>query len=164
MASSSPIDKWSGAGRRSPTAFDAQGQPTPAATAFARSCGVGVEELSKLTTDKGAWLQYRGIERGAATAALIVGILNQAIAALPIAKRMRWGAGSAEFVRPVHSVVILYGDEVVPAEILGLGAGRVTSGHRFHSPKPITLKGAKGYASTAAHRQGDRRFCASVGS
>jgi glycyl-tRNA synthetase beta chain len=135
--------------RRGPplaNSFDAQGQPMPAATAFARSCGVGVEELSKLTTDKGAWLQYRGIERGAATSTLIVGILNQAIAALPIAKRMRWGAGSAEFVRPVHSVVLLYGDEVVPAEILGLGAGRVTSGHRFHSPKPITLKGAKGYA------------------
>jgi glycyl-tRNA synthetase beta chain len=135
--------------RRGPplaNSFDAQGSPLPAATAFARSCGVGVEELSKLTTDKGAWLQYRGVERGAATTALIVDILNQAIAALPIAKRMRWGAGSAEFVRPVHSVVILYGDEVVPAEVLGIGAGRVTSGHRFHSPKPITLKGAKGYS------------------
>jgi glycyl-tRNA synthetase beta chain len=136
--------------RRGPplaNAFDAQGAPTQAATAFAKSCGVTVGELSKLTTDKGAWLQFRGIERGAATMALLGDILTQAIAALPIPKRMRWGAHSAEFVRPVHSVVLLYGDEVVPVEVLGLAAGRVTLGHRFHSPKPLTLKSAKGYES-----------------
>jgi glycyl-tRNA synthetase beta chain len=135
--------------RRGPplaNSFDAEGKPTQAASAFAKSCGVAVPALSTLTTEKGAWLQFRGTERGAATVTLLSGILNQAIAALPIAKRMRWGARSAEFVRPVHSVVLLYGDEVVPAEILGIATGRVTSGHRFHSPKPITLKGAKGYA------------------
>jgi glycyl-tRNA synthetase beta chain len=134
--------------RRGPplgVAFDAQGAATQAATAFAKSCGVGVGELSKLTTEKGAWLQFRGTERGAATTALLKEILAQAIAALPIAKRMRWGAHSAEFVRPVHSVLLLYGDEVVPIELLGLQSGRVTSGHRFHSPKPISLKSAKGY-------------------
>jgi len=136
--------------RRGPplaNSFDAQGAPTQAATAFAKSCGVAVGELSKLTTDKGAWLQFRGTERGAATTALLGDILAHAIAALPIPKRMRWGAHSAEFVRPVHSVVLLYGDEVVPVEVLGLVAGRVTLGHRFHAPKPITLKGAKGYES-----------------
>jgi glycyl-tRNA synthetase beta chain len=126
-------------------AFDAQGAPTQAATAFAKSCGVAVGELSKLTTEKGAWLQFRGTERGAATTALLKDILTQAIAALPIAKRMRWGAHSAEFVRPVHSVVLLYGDEIVPLELLGLQSGRITSGHRFHHPKPISLKSAKGY-------------------
>jgi glycyl-tRNA synthetase beta chain len=136
--------------RRGPplaNSFDAQGAPTQAATAFAKSCGVAVGELSKLTTDKGAWLQFRGTERGAATTALLGDILTRAIVALPIAKRMRWGAHSAEFVRPVHSVVLLYGDEVVPVEVLGLASGRVTSGHRFHSPKPITLKDAKSYVS-----------------
>ncbi|HEX3398237.1 MAG TPA: glycine--tRNA ligase subunit beta [Steroidobacteraceae bacterium] len=134
--------------RRGPplaTAFDPQGAPTQAATAFAKSCGVPVAELSKLTTEKGAWLQFRGTERGASTTTLLKDILTQAIAALPIAKRMRWGAHSAEFVRPVHSVVLLYGDEVVPVEVLGLESGRVTSGHRFHSPKPLTLRRAKGY-------------------
>jgi glycyl-tRNA synthetase beta chain len=134
--------------RRGPplaNAFDAQGAATQAATAFARSCGVAVGELSKLTTEKGAWLQFRGTEHGAATTALLKDILTQAIAALPIAKRMRWGAHSAEFVRPVHSVVLLYGDEVVPIELLGLQSGRITSGHRFHHPKPISLKSAKGY-------------------
>jgi glycyl-tRNA synthetase beta chain len=136
--------------RRGPplaNSFDPQGAPTQAATAFAKSCGVAVEQLSKLTNEKGAWLQFRGTERGAATTTLLGNILTQAIAALPIAKRMRWGAHSAEFVRPVHSVVLLYGEEVVPVEILGLTSGRVTSGHRFHSPKPITLKSAKGYES-----------------
>ena len=134
--------------RRGPpiaNAFDAQGAATQAATAFARSCGVAVDELSKLTTEKGAWLQFRGTERGAATTALLKDLLTQAIAALPIAKRMRWGAHSAEFVRPVHSVVLLYGDEVVPLELLGLQSGRITAGHRFHAPKPISLKNAKGY-------------------
>jgi glycyl-tRNA synthetase beta chain len=136
--------------RRGPpvaNSFDAQGAPTQAATAFAKSCGVAVGELSKLTTDKGAWLQFRGIERGAATTALLGDILTKAIVALPIAKRMRWGAHSAEFVRPVHSVVLLYGDEIVPVEVLGQASGRVTLGHRFHSPKPISLKTAKGYES-----------------
>jgi glycyl-tRNA synthetase beta chain len=134
--------------RRGPpvlNSFDANGAPTQAATAFAKSCGVAVGELFKLTTDKGAWLQFRGTEAGAATVTLLEGILTQAIAALPIAKRMRWGARAAEFVRPVHSVVLLFGNDVVPIEVLGLASGRITSGHRFLSPKPITLRGAKGY-------------------
>jgi glycyl-tRNA synthetase beta chain len=127
--------------------FDAQGLPTQAATAFAKSCGVEVGALSELITEKGAWLVFRGTERGAATTSLLGGIVNQAIAALPIGKRMRWGARSEEFVRPVHGVVLLYGETVVPAEVLGLRTGRVTFGHRFHAPKPMTLKSPKGYES-----------------
>jgi glycyl-tRNA synthetase beta chain len=136
--------------RRGPplaNSFDAEGRPAAAATAFAKSCGVPVAELSTLTTDKGAWLQFRGLERGAATATLLGGILHQAIMALPIARRMRWGAHSAEFVRPVHGVVLLHGETVVPVEILGLAADRITMGHRFHSPKPLSLKTAKSYES-----------------
>ena len=136
--------------RRGPplkNAFDADGAPTQAATAFAKTCGVEVEALSRLTTDKGAWLQFRGTERGAATETLLPDMINQVVAALPIARRMRWGTRSAEFVRPVHGVVLLYGDVVVPAEVLGLRSGCVTRGHRFHAPKPITLHSARGYAS-----------------
>jgi glycyl-tRNA synthetase beta chain len=136
--------------RRGPplaNSFDADGKPMAAAIAFAKSCNVGVESLTQLKTDKGAWLQFRGTERGAAVTALIGGILTQAIAALPIPKRMRWGARTAEFVRPVHAVVLIYGETVVPVQILGLASGRVTQGHRFHAPKPIVLKSAKGYAS-----------------
>ncbi len=127
--------------------FDAHGVPTQAAIAFAKNCGVPVAELERLETDKGAWLIFRGTERGAATASLLGGIVNQAIAELPIARRMRWGSRSAEFVRPVHTVILLYGETVVPAEVLGLATGRATFGHRFHAPQPIVLKSAKGYES-----------------
>jgi glycyl-tRNA synthetase beta chain len=136
--------------RRGPplvNSFDAQGAPTQAAIAFAKNCGVPVSDLTQIKTDKGEWLMFRGTLRGAATTSLLSGIINQAINALPIAKRMRWGARTAEFVRPVHGVVLLYGETVVPAEVLGLGTGRVTMGHRFHAPRPITLKSAKSYES-----------------
>jgi glycyl-tRNA synthetase beta chain len=134
--------------RRGPpvaNAFDAAGAPTQAASAFARNNGVAVEKLDRLTTDKGAWLVFRGLERGASTVSLLAGIVQAAIAALPIARRMRWGNGSTEFVRPVHGVVLLYGEEVVPIEVLGLTADRITVGHRFHSPRPMSLKTAKSY-------------------
>jgi glycyl-tRNA synthetase beta chain len=136
--------------RRGPplkNAFDASGAPTQAATAFAKSCGVEVSALTQLTTDKGAWLQFRGTEHGAATSTLLPGMINQVLAELPIAKRMRWGSRTVEFVRPVHGVVLMFGAEVVPAEVLGLPSGSTTSGHRFLAPKSITLKGAKGYAA-----------------
>jgi glycyl-tRNA synthetase beta chain len=136
--------------RRGPplaNSFDAEGKPLAAAIAFAKSCNVAVEALTQLKSDKGTWLQFRGTERGAETTTLIGGIIAQSIAALPIPKRMRWGARSAEFVRPVHAVVLIYGESVVPVEILGLASGRVTQGHRFHAPKPIVLKSAKGYAN-----------------
>jgi glycyl-tRNA synthetase beta chain len=139
--------------RRGPpvsNAFDASGTPTKGALAFAHNCGVEVTQLERLTTEKGAWLVYRGLERGTATAALLPGLIDQAIAALPIARRMRWGARSALFVRPVHSVVLLLGDDVVPATVLGLETGRTTRGHRFHAPKPIVLKSARSYEKRLA--------------
>jgi glycyl-tRNA synthetase beta chain len=134
--------------RRGPpvaNAYDSAGSPTQAALAFARNCGVEVGALERLTTDKGSWLVYRGIERGASLASLLPAILDKAIAALPIARRMRWGSRTAEFVRPVHGVVVLHGEEVIPVEVLGLAAGRITIGHRFHAPKPISLKSARSY-------------------
>jgi glycyl-tRNA synthetase beta chain len=127
--------------------FDANGAPTQAAIAFAKSCGVAVADLERLTTDKGAWVAFRGTEPGAATASLVGGIVGHAIAALPIAKRMRWGARTAEFVRPVRTVVLLFGDAVVPLELLGLTSDRITTGHRFHAPRPLVLKSPKSYES-----------------
>jgi glycyl-tRNA synthetase beta chain len=136
--------------RRGPpvnNSFDSSGAPTQAAAAFAKSCGVQVADLERLTTDKGAWLAFRGTEPGAATASLLGSIISQAIAALPIAKRMRWGARTVEFVRPVRSVVLLFGDDVIPIEVLGLKSDRITTGHRFHAPRPIVLKSPKTYES-----------------
>ncbi len=125
--------------------FDASGNATQAALAFARSCGVAVADLPTVKTDKGAWLSFSGTETGALTSALLPAMLSQALASLPSPKRMRWGAGSVEFVRPVHGVVLLLGDELIGCELLGIAAGRTTFGHRFHSTRAITLKSARSY-------------------
>jgi glycyl-tRNA synthetase beta chain len=141
--------------RRGPpvaNSFDAAGAPTQAARAFATSCGVAVDQLSRMNTDKGAWLSFRGTEPGASTVASIGGIVRDAIAGLPIAKRMRWGERTAEFVRPVHWIVLLFGADVVATEILGLPSGRITYGHRFHAPRPLSLANADAYP--AALRRG----------
>ncbi|MDX5333638.1 MAG: glycine--tRNA ligase subunit beta [Gammaproteobacteria bacterium] len=135
--------------RRGPAlqaAFDEEGVPTKAAEGFAASCGVEVSDLEKLETDKGAWLSYKLAQPGKAAAELVPAIVEKALAGLPIPKRMRWGAGEAEFVRPVHWVVLLFGDEVIDATILGVPAGRETRGHRFHHPEPLSIAEPKSYA------------------
>jgi glycyl-tRNA synthetase beta chain len=133
-------------------AYDLQGQPTQAAVAFAKGCGVDVTALEQLETPKGVWLVYRGTEAGAHTATLLPGIVQASLDALPIAKRMRWGAGTAEFVRPVHWVLMLYGREVVPCEILGVRAGNLTYGHRFMAPKAIRVSTPAGYVAALSKR------------
>ena len=145
VAESAPDRKVERRGPPVNNSFDAQGNPTQAATAFAKSCGVAVSELERLTTDKGAWLAFRGTEPGAATSSVLGTLVNQAIAALPIAKRMRWGARTAEFVRPVRTVVLLFGDDVIPIEVLGFKSDRMTVGHRFHAPKPFQVRSPKSY-------------------
>jgi glycyl-tRNA synthetase beta chain len=120
-------------------AFDKSGEPTAAATKFAQKCGVGVEALSRLTEGKGEFLYFEGTKQGLATAGLLPGIVQKALDALPIPKRMRWGSSAAEFVRPVHWLVLLYGTEVIPARILDTDAGRETRGHRFMAPAGLRL-------------------------
>ncbi len=134
--------------RRGPpvtAAFDAAGKPTRAATAFADSCGVKVGDLTRIQDAKGEFLFCRATRAGEPAAKLLPGIVQAALDALPIARRMRWGDGNAEFVRPVHWVVMLHGDAVVEAEVLGIKAGRMTRGHRFHAKKPIALRSPGGY-------------------
>jgi glycyl-tRNA synthetase beta chain len=141
--------------RRGPpvgAAFDAEGRPTRAAEAFAESCGVEVGALQRLEEGKGPALFFIGTKEGVAAAQLLPGIVQNALAALPIPKRMRWGAGSAEFVRPVHWVVMLLGNQIVPAEILGVAAGNVSSGHRFHALKPLRIASPGTYARTLCER------------
>lgn len=126
--------------RRGPAlsaAFDANGMPTKATQGFARSCGVEVERLERLETDKGSWLVFRSVQPGAATPELIPDIVHKALAGLPIPKRMRWANLDAEFVRPVHWVLLLWGDRSIDATILGVRAGQETRGHRFHHPAPL---------------------------
>ncbi len=128
-------------------AFDAAGQPTRAAQAFAEGCGIAVESLERLETSAGAWLVYRSDVAGKRAADVLPGIVNAALAALPIPRRMRWGNRETEFVRPVHWVVMLLGSDLVPGEVLGLPSGRTTRGHRFLAGGELTLATAAEYES-----------------
>ncbi|MFN6263297.1 MAG: glycine--tRNA ligase subunit beta [Chromatiaceae bacterium] len=129
-------------------AFDANGEPTKAAQAWAASNGITVAEAERLETDKGAWLIHKAKVTGVATVVLLEQVVATALAKLPIAKPMRWGANDAEFIRPVHTIIMLYGNDIVPATILGKTSGRVTHGHRFHAPAKIEIANADAYLST----------------
>ncbi len=129
-------------------AFDADGKPTKAAVAWAASNGITAEQAERLETDKGAWLIHKALVKGESTVALLPAVISTALAKLPIAKPMRWGNSTAEFIRPVHTVTLLLGDDVVPATILGKEAGRVSYGHRFHAPGLVEIKNADSYLST----------------
>ena len=127
-------------------AYDAEGKATKALEGFARSCGVAVDELTQEETDKGAWLVFKANEKGKALSELLQNIIEQSLNKLPIAKRMRWGDNTAEFVRPVHWLVLLHGSEVIDAEILGIKSSRETFGHRFHANGSLSLHEADAYA------------------
>ncbi|MBA1146637.1 glycine--tRNA ligase subunit beta [Ectothiorhodospiraceae bacterium WFHF3C12] len=134
--------------RRGPAvaaAFDDDGNPTKAAEGFARSCGVAVSELETLPDDKGPRLGYRATQPGQTIGELLPEVLDQALQRLPIPKRMRWGRSRAEFVRPVHWLVVLHGDAVLPMRQLDAEAGRETRGHRFMAPGRIALSHADEY-------------------
>ncbi|HET8792009.1 MAG TPA: glycine--tRNA ligase subunit beta, partial [Modicisalibacter sp.] len=120
-------------------------EPTKAAIGFARSCGVEVDQLIRMETDKGTWLGYRFEQPGESVTTLLPAIVAGAVAGLPVPRNMRWGASRIEFSRPVHWLVMLYGSDVVEASILGLEAGRETRGHRFHAPAAIRLAHADDY-------------------
>ena len=126
-------------------AYDADGKPTKAVMGFARSCGVEVDALQQQETDKGVWLVFKATEKGQALSELIEDIINQSLSRLPIPKRMRWGSSEVEFVRPVHWVVLMHGDRVIDAQIMGLKTSAKTLGHRFHSKGEITLQHANEY-------------------
>ena len=130
--------------RRGPAiaaAFDDQGNPTRAALGFAKSCGVEVAALERLSNDKGEWLHYSAQVPGRDAAQIVPDVLASTLATLPIARRMRWGDGSAgEFVRPVHWVVALLGEQVLPLELYGLRADRISRGHRFLAEGPVTIR------------------------
>jgi len=126
-------------------AFDADGNPTPAAAAFARKCGVDVADLERSKTDKGEWLSFASVEKGKSAAELLPGLVERALSALPIPRRMRWGAGEAEFVRPVHWVVLIHGHDVVDASIMGIATTNKSRGHRVHCSEPVLIKDADSY-------------------
>lgn len=141
--------------RRGPpvnAAFDGAGQPTRAALAFAESCGVPVDALQKLDEGKGSFLFHIGTKPGAAVTELLPQIVQASLDGLPIPRRMHWGSGTAEFVRPVHWLVMLYGKDVLPARLLETEAGNQTHGHRFHAPKPIRITSPAAYERALSER------------
>ena len=130
------------------SAFDADGKPTKAAQGWAAGCGITVEQAEKLETDKGAWLLHKAKVVGATTVSLLPEVVQQALAKLPVAKPMRWGNSTAEFIRPVHTIIMLFGRDVVPATILGRNSGNQTHGHRFHAPEKVSITHADDYLAT----------------
>jgi glycyl-tRNA synthetase beta chain len=142
--------------RRGPAlaaAHGSDGQPSKALLGFAHSCGVGVDQLEKLETDKGAWFVWRTVKPGQPVSALLSEVINEALGHLPIPKAMRWADHDYSFVRPAHWLVILHGAEVVSGEVLGLKSGRISHGHRFMHPEPVTIADADSWLDTlrAAH-------------
>ena len=133
-------------------AFDASGAPTRAALAFAASCGTTVEALERQEEGKGTFLFFVGSKPGERALELLPGIVQAALDALPIPRRMHWGSGSALFVRPVHWVLMLLGQEVVPATLLEASAGHSTYGHRFHAPKALRITSPGAYERTLRER------------
>ncbi len=128
-------------------AYDDKGNITAAGSAFAKKCGVDLEALDRKKTVKGEYLIFRGRERGQKTAELMPSLVENALERLPIPRRMRWGDGEAEFVRPVHWVVLLHGEHVIEAPVMGVAAGRMTRGHRSHAPGEIPIDSPSKYLS-----------------
>lgn len=126
-------------------AFDDDGKPTAAAAAFAAKCGVTVAKLGRSKTPKGEWLSFETTEKGDAAAKLLPQLIERALASLPVPRRMRWGTGEVEFVRPVHWVVLLHGNKTITATVMGVATGNHSRGHRFHSPGQITISSAGSY-------------------
>ncbi|MFO1389610.1 glycine--tRNA ligase subunit beta [Cellvibrio sp.] len=147
LASETPSKSITVWGPPAAIAFDKDGQPTKAALAFAEKNGIAASELKAESDGKAEKLVARINTQGKKTVELLEGVVSDALAKLPIAKRMKWGSKREEFVRPVHWLVMLFGSDVVNANVLGLQAGRTSRGHRFHYNNTIDLAKASDYAS-----------------
>lgn len=133
-------------------AFDANGNPTKAAEGWAKGCGISVEQAQRMATDKGEWLVYRATVEGQPTKNLLVEIIANALNKLPIPKTMRWGDKDEHFVRPVHTLTLLFGDELINGEILGIKSDRTIRGHRFLGEAEFQIENADQYPQILAEK------------
>ncbi|MGH1487702.1 MAG: glycine--tRNA ligase subunit beta [Cellvibrionaceae bacterium] len=145
LAESTPVNDVVIWGAPAKIAFDAEGQPSKAALAFASKNGIDPADLVTENDGKADKLVFRTQAGGEATTTLLEAIVEASLAKLPIPKRMRWGANRHEFVRPAHWLVMLFGDEIVDATIMGLQANRETRGHRFHYNQVLDIQSASEY-------------------
>jgi glycyl-tRNA synthetase beta chain len=128
--------------------LNAEGQATPALIGFASKNGLSIEQLEKITDTKGERFVARSEKPGAETRSLMAEIVNESLAALPVAKPMRWGNRDTKFIRPVHWLVMLMGSDVIEGEVLGLKSNRMSRGHRFHHNKPVSISTPHAYVDT----------------
>lgn len=133
-------------------AFDATGKATKAAEGWARGCGITVEQAERLVTDKGEWLFYSATSKGRAAKELLVDMVANALNQLPIPKLMRWGDKATQFVRPVHTLIMLLGDQLLEGEVLGIQSDRVIRGHRFMGEAELTIDSAEQYPAILRER------------
>nr|WP_218057695.1 glycine--tRNA ligase subunit beta [Gilliamella apicola] len=133
-------------------AFDANGNATKAAEGWARGCGITVDQAERIKTDKGEWLSYTHNQKGQPVVNLLCDMVKTALSKLPIPKPMRWAARQVEFIRPCHTVTMLYGDELVPGTILDIESNRVIRGHRFMGEQEFTIDNADQYPDILEQR------------
>ncbi|NIG79615.1 glycine--tRNA ligase subunit beta [Klebsiella sp. Ap-873] len=152
LAASQPDREVEKRGPAVSAAFDAEGKPSKAAEGWARGCGITVDQAERLATDKGEWLMYRAHVKGESVQALLPNMIATSLAKLPIPKLMRWGASDIQFVRPIHTVTLLLGDELIPATILGIQSARVIRGHRFMGEPEFTIDNADQYPQILLER------------
>ncbi|WP_293730280.1 glycine--tRNA ligase subunit beta [uncultured Actinobacillus sp.] len=145
LATAQPSKEVEKRGPAVSAAFDAEGKPTKAAEGWAKGCGITVEQAERIATDKGEWLVHRAVIEGQPTKNLLVGMISNALAKLPIPKTMRWGDKTEQFVRPVHTVTLLLGDELIEGEILGVASGTTVRGHRFLGEREFQISHADQY-------------------
>ena len=128
-------------------AYDANGEPTKAALGWANSNGVDIKDVSTLKTEKGEWLYIKSLKKGDDTTSLIPQMFKESLESLPIPKLMHWGDKKEEFVRPVHTLCMLFGSDLISGTILGLQSGTKLLGHRFMGKQQVELTSADNYLS-----------------
>ncbi|ABN74887.1 glycine--tRNA ligase subunit beta [Actinobacillus pleuropneumoniae] len=153
LATAQPSKEIEKRGPAVSAAFDADGKPTKAAEGWARGCGITVDQADRIATDKGEWLVHRAVIEGQPTKNLLVDIISRSLANLPIPKMMRWGDKTEQFVRPVHTVTLFFGSELIEGEILGVKINNVIRGHRFLGEREFTISHADEYL-TALREKG----------
>ncbi|MGY0617402.1 glycine--tRNA ligase subunit beta [Vibrio sp. FJH11] len=133
-------------------AFDAEGNPTKAAQGWARGCGITVDQADRVVTDKGEWLLFNQEVKGQPTSDIVSELAAKALANLPIAKPMRWGNKTTQFIRPVKTLTMLMGADLIEGEILGVQSDRTIRGHRFMGEKEFTIDSADQYPAILEER------------
>ncbi|WP_417357070.1 glycine--tRNA ligase subunit beta [Gallaecimonas pentaromativorans] len=126
-------------------AFDAEGNATKAALGWAAGCGIDIKDAGRMITDKGEWLLHKAEVKGQPVQALVPAMVESALKKLPIPKPMRWGAKRTQFIRPVHTITALYGDQLINGAVLDITIGRTVRGHRFMGESQFELAHADHY-------------------